>query len=248
VLIVRSMRRRPLLVGIALAVLGAWTTTATAAEADTAPLPAPYAPPEPVAAPPTPPPQAADREAPAAVRAERASAREEKRRVRRERIEALGPDRERLTEIYAISGIGTPVGASGVEIVRRVGSAAEIAAGIGVGLTALGKQNPLQWAIMPRLRAGAQLNAFTAGIGISGGQSGEYPLFAVADDADTGSIQSAYIVWANFELGGEHIAHGGYSFRYFAGWAKGWPTSPTASTNRILLSYPYAGVGFGYSF
>jgi len=144
-------------------------------------------------------------------------------------------------------GLGTPVGFVGFEIVRRIAPVFEIAAGAGFGLAA---PSSIQWSIMPRLRLGEQLNAMVVGIGLSGGYYAVGPTFGADDESSgpPGTAPTQYTLWANFEAGGEHIARGGFAFRYFVGLTHGWPAHGEAPLAGELLGFPYFGFGFGYAF
>ena len=85
------------------------------------------------------------------------------------------PPVRRGSAIYGMLG-WTPVGGIGLEGVHRLGSMFEITAGLGIGRNAvdpaaekLGIGNPVQGAVMPRLRLGSDTKALTLGVGISGG-------------------------------------------------------------------------------
>ncbi|HEY7372284.1 MAG TPA: hypothetical protein VIF57_09015 [Polyangia bacterium] len=147
---------------------------------------------------------------------------------------------------YGILGLGIPVGSYGVEAVLRLAPAFEISAGVGVGMTALIARSgsPLQWAVMPRVRAGKdERNTFTLGIGASGGNVGEIPLFCDCDTSPT--YPTHYWLWTNVEAGGEHWWRNNIALRYFAGVAVGCRTD--AGCNSVI-GYPYTGVGIGRAF
>ena len=147
------------------------------------------------------------------------------------------------TTISYIAGAGTPVGVSGMELARALGSSFELTGGIGIGLAAAnarGKPNPVQWAVMPRVRLGSDQNAFTAGIGASGGNYGQAPncnalgVFACAYGVE-------YTIWLNAEIGGEIWSPFGLALRYFAGYGHGFASGRT-------FDIPYVGAGVGYRF
>ena len=162
--------------------------------------------------------------------------------------DAQASDLHRTTAAYVIVGLGTPVGIGGLEIVHQFDTTFEVAAGVGSGLAAASAHNgsPLQWAVMPRLRLGhTWRNGLTLGAGMSGG-NGDVP-FNVCDehcDPEPASYPVHDMLWANFEIGGEHWLRGGFAFRYFAGYAHGWRTDDPSST----LDFPYVGTGIGYAF
>jgi hypothetical protein len=162
---------------------------------------------------------------------------------------AQASDLHRTTAAYVIVGLGSPVGIGGLEIVHQFDTTFEVTAGVGSGLGAARAHNgsPLQWAVMPRLRLGdTWRNGLTLGAGMSGGNYGDVS-FKVCDDycdPEPGSYPVHYVVWANFEIGGEHRLRGGFAFRYFAGYAHGWRTDDPSRT----LDFPYVGTGIGYAF
>jgi hypothetical protein len=138
---------------------------------------------------------------------------------------------------YLVMGPGTPVGAMGLEAVARW-RVFELAAGLGLGMVARshsGLADALQWALMPRLRAGKGRHAVVLGVGISWGKY-EEP-FAPADGQRVVSV-----VWLNAELGGELWTDSHFAFRYFLGFATSLRASP-----HDHYGIPYTGIGFGYS-
>ena len=155
-------------------------------------------------------------------------------------------------------GVATPIGFGGLEGVYRLGDHFELAAGVGVGGSAVeSKTNSfggtLQWSLMPRLRLGNDYSAFTVGAGISAGEYGGI------DIADTGPgcyndsspcdrpFPTQYSLWGNLELGGEHWTRSGLAVRYFIGLARGMTLGPIGSSaNHTEL--PYFGLGLGYAF
>jgi hypothetical protein len=150
----------------------------------------------------------------------------------------------RTTAVYAIGGLGTPVGWAGLEIVHRVGPVVELSAGIGSGLTATMAHNgsSLQWAVMPRLRIGDEgHNNLTVGAGLSGGNLGD-----VCDDScpQQSSYPVYYMYWANFEIGAEHWWKSGIALRTFLGYAQ----SLTSASRYTTTDFPYVGSGLGYAF
>jgi hypothetical protein len=167
---------------------------------------------------------------------------------------------ERQTAVYVTSGIGTPVGFFGLEAVHRFGPHFELAGGLGLGdsATESAKNAPLtrtwQWSLMPRARFGrTDYNAVTLGVGVSGGQYGGVPgCFPFCDDGDGDSSSpypTAYTLWTNVEIGGEHWTRAGFAIRYFVGYATG--TIVGSGVDAVMvkpLSFPYTGVGIGYAF
>lgn len=166
----------------------------------------------------------------------------------------------RGTSIYAIVGFGTPVGLFGLEAVHRLGSIVEVAAGIGFGNNAWAvAANPLQWAFMPRLRLGGDHHAFTLGGGISGGNYAVPKSCPLAQSLgqDGGCspafVALGYVLWSNFEMGGEIWNPAGLSFRYFVGYG----SILTPDALHCVASLPsctdpsdivYAGIGIGHAF
>ncbi len=162
---------------------------------------------------------------------------------------AQASDLHRTTAVNAIVGLGTPVGYGGLEVIQRLGDDFELTAGVGQGMSAAEAHNgsTLQWAVMPRLRLGESWrHGLTLGAGMSGGNFGRIP-FNFCDEycePAPASYPVHYVLWANFEIGGEHWLGGGLAFRYFAGYAHGWKTDAPSST----LDIPYFGSGIGYAF
>lgn len=163
---------------------------------------------------------------------------------------------ERQTAVYVTTGLGTPIGSFGFEAVHRFGPFFELAGGLGIGDSAAESTSntPLsrswQWSLMPRLRAGrTDYNSFTAGLGVSGGQYGGVRICLFDDCDSTSTYQTAYTLWTNLEIGGEHWTRGGFAIRYFVGYAIGKPVgAQPAGTDLSPLSFPYTGVGIGYAF
>jgi hypothetical protein len=183
------------------------------------------------------------------------------------RARADDGDRQPLNSVLIVFGAGTPVGGFGLEYVRRFRPWAELTGGLGAGSSALEKAakdlgvgSPLQWAVMPRLRLGNSRHSFTLGVGLSGGnyahvhrvyvdyEGGERPPPTVG--------RIGYVVWANFEIGGEHwFGREGLYLRYFLGLANslnpGTLTCPNSVACGTPYSYyvlPYYGFGLGYAF
>jgi len=155
----------------------------------------------------------------------------------------------RNTAVYGVVGFATPLGFAGLEAVRHFGPAFELAAGLGVGMSAALAHSgvPLQWAVMPRVRVGRRAaHVVTFGAGASGGNIGDIPLFCDEDCStqQRASYPTHYWMWANVEVGGEHWFHNAFALRYFAGYARGWQVDQAGST----LGLPYFGVGLGRAF
>jgi hypothetical protein len=160
------------------------------------------------------------------------------------------PPEPKHTAIYYVFGAGTPVGAAGFEAVHRFGSTVfELSAGIGAGFSAgMSTPNPpfghsVQWSVMPRLRLGAGGNAFTAGAGISGGNYGGIHLTIGDGPGPNAPYPTDYVLWANFEAGGECWYDSGFALRYFLGLASGCAVSGCGSST----GFPYLGLGLGYA-
>jgi hypothetical protein len=156
--------------------------------------------------------------------------------------EASGP----RNAVYGVVGLAAPLGGAGLEAVRRFGSAFEVSAGLGAGITALRAHSgsPLQWSVMPRLRVGSTpRHSLTFGAGVSGGNIGDIPLWCDEYcDAPGTSYPTHYWLWANFEIGGEHWINR-FAIRYFTGYARGCQLDSCTA-----LGLPYVGVGFGVAF
>ncbi len=158
----------------------------------------------------------------------------------------------RANAIYAVLGIGTPIGFFGFEGVHRFG-AMEIAVGLGLGAAASGSEpNPplgheLQWAVMPRFRiAGDDYFALTLGAGLSGGQYGSGVLSFCEEPPCT--YPTNYVVWANTELALEKF-WSRLTMRYFLGLAVGCDVDACGATlARREDVIPYLGLGLGYAF
>lgn len=158
----------------------------------------------------------------------------------------------RANAIYAVFGLGTPVGLLGFEAVHRFG-AMEIAVGLGLGAAASGSEpNPplgheLQWAVMPRFRiAGDDHFALTFGAGLSGGQYGSGVLSFCEEPPCT--YPTNYVVWVNTELALEKF-WSRFTMRYFLGLAVGCDVDACGATlARREDAIPYLGLGLGYAF
>jgi hypothetical protein len=160
----------------------------------------------------------------------------------------------RRTAVYAVLGLGTPVGFVGLEGVHRFGSSFEICAGFGRGLLAASSQahasfgRDIQWAVMPRFRAGGKHHALTLGAGLSGGNTGSGGEWFCDGPCPARDYPLTYVFWGNVEIGTEHWWNGGFAMRTFVGYARGCTTSTCTSHYGADLSTPYAGLGFGYAF
>ena len=177
----------------------------------------------------------------------------------------------RKTSIHAVAGFGTPVGEIGIEAVHRFESNFEVAAGIGAGANALEAAakgspigNPVQWAMMPRLRLGGARSALTMGAGISGGNYAVIRGCGLGQslEQDGGCAGSSvlavgYVLWSNLEIGGEVWNPTGLSFRYFVGYGHVLTPGALHCVNSLPpctnppsegQDLPYIGLGIGYAF
>jgi hypothetical protein len=131
-----------------------------------------------------------------------------------------------------------PPGIRPAQVIESPPPRRELSVGLGNGISA---SNALQWSVMPRLRGGDEGDAFTFGVGLSGGEYAGLCIGCGKDDTTTLN-PAYYTVWANFEIGGEHLSREGFAFRYFLGIAQ------DIRASRASLPVPYVGVGFGYAF
>ncbi|HEY4393649.1 MAG TPA: hypothetical protein VGP64_06285 [Polyangia bacterium] len=166
--------------------------------------------------------------------------------------------------LYAVAGIGTPVGFFGLEGLYRVVANVEVAVGAGLGLssqdTAQNNQlHVLQWAVMPRYRVGAGLNALVIGLGLSGGNYSHSRVSLCGsqeEELECITPQSwRYTLWSNLEIGGEYWAASRVAFRYFAGYghilgqgARQCVPAPQGCQDESNIPYaniPYFGIAVG---
>jgi hypothetical protein len=159
----------------------------------------------------------------------------------------------RTSAVYLLTGAGSPLGFLGLEGVHRLGPMVEVSGGLGRGFSAVGSQknspiaHDLQWAVMPRLRTGNDRHTGTLGVGVSGGNYGNVYLFC--DQGCPTSYATSYVLWANFEIGGEHWWGFGLALRYFLGYAVGCTSASCSRTPAGgSLRFPYLGIGIGYAF
>jgi hypothetical protein len=110
----------------------------------------------------------------------------------------------------------------------------------------------LQWAVMPRLRAGGDHAAATFGAGLSGGN---YASVGITDECNwycgyqPQPVQ--YTIWANAEAGFEYWRGPGshFAYRAFLGVAHGFAGGAGSPATEVSpLTIPYTGMGFGWSF
>jgi hypothetical protein len=167
--------------------------------------------------------------------------------------------------VYAVAGLGTPVGFFGFEGVYRIVPSLELAAGAGLGFSTEGtadndQLHVLQWAVMPRYRLGTDRNALTVGLGLSGGNYSHSYLSLCGSQEDEPNCNTPeswrYTLWANLEIGGEYWATSRFAFRYFAGYghvlaqgAQHCEPSPSTcwvdASNLPYANIPYFGVALG---
>jgi hypothetical protein len=161
-------------------------------------------------------------------------------------------------EVRMLAGFGTPVGLWGCEVAHRLGASFEIAAGLGVGASAAQSQtlppvpHVLQWAVMPRYQTTTGRNTASVGAGVSGGQYGGFDSGGASFNCSAipgCRYPTRYVLWANAEIGYEHLAAGGYTLRFFGGASVGCTLESCAtSVNGHDLLQPYAGMGLGNPF
>jgi hypothetical protein len=162
------------------------------------------------------------------------------------------PAPRRTHAVYLILGFGSPVGGAGLEVVQRLGSHFELAAGVGIGDAAANSEahsglgHVVQWALMPRLRLGGDGTALTIGAGISGGEYGDGFLRELLEFCDEGPCPNPpyptqYVIWTNFETGFEHWWRNGFAIRFFFGYGHGFARGDS-------FNLPYLGFGLGYAF
>jgi len=163
------------------------------------------------------------------------------------------PTRPHDSAVYIATGLGTPVGAWGFEGVHRILPMLELSGGFGLGGSAMSYQKDagfthvVQWAVMPRLRLG-EAHAFTFGAGASGGRyAGIFPCGFEDESPSTCNPPTAYVIWLNVEIGGEHWFSGGFALRYFLGLASGKAVDGQVNSAGEL-QIPYFGIGLGYAF
>ncbi|HVX96129.1 MAG TPA: hypothetical protein VHK47_14555 [Polyangia bacterium] len=166
------------------------------------------------------------------------------------------PAPRRESAVYGVAGFGTPVGGLGLEVVRRCGEKFELSFGVGEGMAAALAQpkgtfgHAVQWSVMPRVRFGNESDAFTFGVGLSGGEYAYETGFCLGcSDGETrpsATYRTFYTLWTNVEIGGQHLSASGFAFRYFLGLAHGYEVEAGRS---LAFPIPYLGVGnLGYAF
>lgn len=164
---------------------------------------------------------------------------------------SASPFESRPTAVYAVLGLGTPVGLVGVEMEETILPNLSLSAGVGWGAA-----NAPQGAAMIRWLGGGQRSKVTIGAGISGGTY-KWTEFCL-DDCDNGpATKSGTVAWGNVEIGGEHRFWSGFALRYFAGYghiiAGDLVCDPPATScgpyyQNDGYSLIYTGIAAGYSF
>jgi hypothetical protein len=159
------------------------------------------------------------------------------------------PFESRPTALYAVLGLGTPVGLVGAELEETILPSLSLSAGVGWGAA-----NAPQGSAMLRGLIGGQRSKFTIGAGISGGQ---YKWTDLSCFYDTCPTKSGTVAWGNVEIGGEHRFPGGFALRYFGGYghiiAGDLVCDPPATScgpyyQNDGYNLIYTGIGVGYSF
>jgi hypothetical protein len=166
--------------------------------------------------------------------------------------------------LYAVTGLGTPIGFLGVEGAYRIIPDLEITAGTGLGLSAESSANDqwrvLQWSVMPRYRVGTDRSALTIGFGFSGGNY-SHTYFSLCGSQEeylqcNTPESRRYTIWSNLEIGGEHWTSRRIAFRYFIGYGHILAQGPyrcdaTSSvgcqdgSNTPYANIPYTGMALG---
>jgi len=128
--------------------------------------------------------------------------------------ESVSPFESRSTAVFAVVGLGTPVGLVGAELEQVVLPNLSLSAGAGWGAA-----NAPQLAGMLHFLAGGVRSKVTIGAGISHGryQWTEFPCI----DCENGPVtKSGTVTWGNVEIGGEHRFWSGFALRYFGGYGR----------------------------
>jgi hypothetical protein len=120
------------------------------------------------------------------------------------------PFEARSTAVYAVFGLGTPVGLLGAEVEQMLLPDWSISAGAGFGVT-----GP-QGSVMTHLFTGGSWSKLSIGAGISGGQFHWRDITAFDCDDCSGKVGT--VAWGNVEIGGALRLPGGFAFRYFSGY------------------------------
>lgn len=123
------------------------------------------------------------------------------------------PFEAKSTAVYAILGVGTPVGFMGAEIEQTVLPNWSLSAGLGWG-----HAMAPQASAMMRWMGGGQRSKVTIGAGVSGGKYTWTEYFCI--DCDQVEHKSGTVAWGNVEVGGEHRFWNGFAIRYFGGYGR----------------------------
>jgi hypothetical protein len=149
--------------------------------------------------------------------------------------------------VYALAGLGAPLGWGGLEVEATAASHLAISAGVGEGFSGL------QIGVMPRLRfAASSRQAYTVGLGFS---NGDYQQSAGASCfiSCTPTVYKGNVTWANLEAGIEARQTQGFSLRLFGGLALPFMSELTCvqpgdvgcgTQSADTLIYLGAGIGF----
>ncbi len=125
--------------------------------------------------------------------------------------DSAGPFASRPTAIYALFGLGTPVGLFGAEVEETILPNWSLSAGVGWGAA-----NAPQGAAMIHWLGGGQRSKVTIGAGISGGKYKWSEFCFLCEDGPV--TKSGTVAWGNVEIGGEHRFWSGFALRYFGGY------------------------------
>lgn len=121
------------------------------------------------------------------------------------------PFESKPTAIYAVLGVGTPVGFIGAELEQTLAPYLSASGGLGWGLS-----GP-QAAAMLHFLAGGQRSKLTLGAGVSGGK---YSWTEFCIDCGELGTKAGTVGWGNVEIGGEHRFWNGFALRYFGGYGR----------------------------
>ena len=165
--------------------------------------------------------------------------------------DAATPFEAKPTALFAVLGVGTPVGFMGAEVEQMVLPNVSLSAGLGWGVA-----NALQSATMVRWLGGGQRSKVTIGAGVSWGKYTWQEYFCI--DCDYVVHKSGTVVWGNVEIGGEHRFWNGFALRYFGGYGRIVAGDFTCDTldDPVCTRYyqndgtsiVYTGIGIGRAF
>jgi hypothetical protein len=126
--------------------------------------------------------------------------------------QSVSPFQSRSTAIFAVVGLGTPVGLVGAEVEQMLLPFWSFSAGAGWGAA-----NAPQISMMTRWLGGGLRSKVTIGAGISHGKYTWSELFCF--DCEDGPVtKTGTVTWGNVEIGGEHRFWSGFALRYFGGY------------------------------